>query len=107
MIPEKESEIQNAICEYLSLKRYFFWRQNTAPTVQSINGQAQYRRMSKYALRGVPDIIVVHDGKVIFIEVKRPKGKLSEFQEDFQKRCIEEKVDYHIVYSLDDVVLFL
>lgn len=104
---EKENDIQNAICEYLALKKYFFWRQNTAPTIQFNGGQAQFRRMPKYALRGVPDIIVVHKGKVIFLEVKRPKGKLSEYQYEFQQRCAVNDVDYHVVYSVDDVMKIL
>ncbi len=104
---EKESDIQNAICEYLAIKHYFFWRQNTAPTVQFTGGQAQFRRMPKYALRGVPDVIVIHKGTVIFLEVKRPKGKLSEYQEDFKKRCVENNVAYYIVYNLNDVTKIL
>lgn len=104
---EKENDIQNAICEYLALKKYFFWRQNTAPTIQFTEGKAQFRRMPKYALKGVPDIIVVGEGEVIFLEVKRPKGKLSEFQIEFQNKCKERNVAYHVVYSIDDVMKIL
>lgn len=104
---EKENDIQNTICEYLKLKNHFFWRQNTSPTMQFGNGSATFRRMGKYALKGVPDIFVVHNGKVYLIEVKRPKGKLSEHQLEFQRRCAEENVPYYVVYSVDDVMKIL
>lgn len=101
--PQLEKEIQLAICDYLALKRLFFWRQNTAPTVQKKDTGWFFRKMPKHARRGVPDIIVVRKGTVIFLEVKRPGGKLSPDQEDFRADCAREGVQYYVVTSLDDV----
>lgn len=100
----KESEIQNSICDYLSLKRYLFWRQNTSPTIQNDkSGNWHFRRMPKYSMKGIPDIIIIKDGQFIGLEVKRPKGKQSEFQIEFQKRCEENGGKYFVVTSIDDV----
>lgn len=101
---EKENDIQRTICEYLQLKHYFFWRQNTQPAVQTTGGQWTFRRMGKYAMRGVPDIIIVRNGTVIFLEVKSKNGVLSDAQLEFQKNCILQNVRYHMVKSLEDVV---
>lgn len=101
--PQLEKDIQSAICDYLQLKRYFFWRQNTAPTVQKNDSGWFFRKMPKHSRRGVPDIIVIRKGTVIFLEVKRPGGKLSPDQEDFKDDCIRESVQYHVVTSIDDV----
>jgi hypothetical protein len=101
---EKESEIQTAICDYLALKKYFFWRQNTSPTVQISGDKWHFRRMSKYALRGVPDIILIKEGKAIFLEVKTKKGVLSDVQIEFSKRAILAGAEYFVVRSIEDVI---
>ena len=99
-----ESEIQNAVCQYLELKHYFFWRQNTAPTVTKENGQMRFRRLSKYSVRGVPDIILIKNGKFVGLEVKRDGTYQSSYQKEFEKRCVEHGAEYHVVRSVDDVV---
>ena len=40
---------------------------------------------------------------VVYVEVKKPKGKQSENQIKFQKRCDVVGFDYHVVYSVEDV----
>lgn len=54
---EKESDIQRAICDCLALKKHFFWRQNTTPIFDPT--KKTFRKMPKYSLKGVPDIIVL------------------------------------------------
>lgn len=97
-----EKDIQNACCEYLEYK-YFFWRQNTTP-VYNVSLD-RYRRMPKYALKGVPDIILIHKKRgTIYLEVKRPGGVLSEDQEYFQRKCKELGQEYHMITSVDDLI---
>lgn len=90
------------LCEYLALKKRFFWRQNTTPMFDPKFGG--YRAMPKYAMKGVPDIIVVTDGGyVVFLEVKRPNGKLSPDQVVFQALCKKFGAEYHIVWSIEQL----
>lgn len=97
-----ESAIQAAICDYLALKKLFFWRQNTAPTFDKTKGV--FRAMPKYAMKGVADIIVITDGGfAVFLEVKRPKGKQSEDQKLFEERCKKIGCEYYVVTSVDKV----
>jgi hypothetical protein len=92
----KESQIQAAVCDYLSLKKRFFWRQNTTPVYDKTGGF--FRAMPKYALKGIPDVIVITDGGyVCFLEIKRPKAKLSPDQEVFRDRCTAIGAEYHII----------
>jgi Holliday junction resolvase len=37
-------------------------------------------KLIKTSCNGIPDIIALKDGKTLFIEVKQPKGVLSELQ---------------------------
>lgn len=100
MAKQLEKEIQLAICDYLAFKRYFFWRQNTAP----IFDKGFYRPMPKYSINGMPDIIVIIKGKFVGLEVKRKGGKQSDNQKYFQGNLELSGGEYHIVSSLDDVI---
>ncbi len=95
-----EKEIQLAICEYLAYKRYFFWRQNTIPVFD----KGHYRPMPKFSINGVPDIILVHKGIFWGLEVKRPKGKISENQVIFKEKLEKAGGKYDIVTSIDDII---
>ena len=97
-----ESEIQNMLCEYLALKKRFFWRNNNIPVFDSKT--RSYRSMPKYAMKGVADIIVITDGGfVCFIEVKRPKGKQSEDQVEFERLCKKWGAEYHVIWSIEQL----
>lgn len=96
-----ETAIQNAICEYLALKKHFFWRNNTTPTYDARRGT--YRSMGKWAKKGVPDIIVVHEGWFIGLEVKQKGKYMSPEQKQFQKECAEAGGEVYTVRSIEDV----
>lgn len=57
-----ESKLQTKIKKKLELDGYFV------------------TKLIKTSTNGIPDILAVKDGKAIFIEVKQPKGVLSELQ---------------------------
>lgn len=99
----KETDIQKAICDYLSLRKHFFWRSNNTPISQIENGKRVFRKMSKYAVAGVPDIIVIKDGFFIGLEVKQDKGRQSDGQKEFEKMCKNAGGEYYVVRSIDDV----
>lgn len=102
MVKHLEKEIQNAVCQYLEMKHYFFWRQNVVPIFDKTRGF--YRPMPKYSLNGVPDIIVINKGIFIGLEVKQPKGKQSDNQKLFELACKKAGGRYHIITSIDDVI---
>lgn len=62
-----------------------------------------FRRMPKGAVKGLPDIMVITDTGVVFIEVKAPKGKQSPDQLEFQRKCKEKGVEYYVVKSIEDI----
>jgi hypothetical protein len=96
---QSESQIQSSICDYLELKRYFFFRLNNIPAFQKNEGGGiTMRRLPKHTPRGLPDIIVVE------LEVKSAIGKLSPEQVIIQNRVITSKGKYFVVRSIDDVI---
>lgn len=77
-----ESQMVNAMIEDLLWRKVMVWRTNNAPTYDST--KQIFRRMPKFALKGVPDISgILPDGRALFIEVKKPKGVVSSHQKEF------------------------
>jgi len=96
-----EGQIQNAICDYLALKRHFFWRNNSNPIWNKATNRPM--TMPKYHMNGTPDIIVINGPFFIGLEVKTSKGRLSANQKEFKKKCDEQGAEYYVVRSIDDV----
>ena len=100
----KENELAHLIKEYLSVKRYFFWRNNTGAFVGEYKGK---KRFVKYGAVGSPDFFLVHEGTLYGIEAKAPKGKQSESQIEFEKNLVANGGVYILAHDLDDVMKVL
>jgi hypothetical protein len=98
--PVKESDIQRSLLQFLSLKKIFHFR------VHQSNARASGNKVIHTAVhtRGVPDIILVIDGKFIAVEVKTLRGRLSPDQEIFKKNCEVNNAEYWVIRSVDELV---
>jgi len=78
-----ENEIKKAILEFLHLNGIFAWRQNSFAV--KIEGKYFVRATEP----GCPDImgILPPNGRVLCIEVKTPRGRLTETQKKFLQRA--------------------
>lgn len=61
-------------------------------------------KTKKYYLKGIPDLIIFKNSKVLFIELKMPKCKLSKDQILFRDRVMGMNYEYYIVYSLQEFI---
>lgn len=99
-----EKDIQREICEWLEFMGLFFWRSNNIPVFGQNNaGYKTFRKLPKFTPRGLPDIIVLHQGQFHGIEVKRPGQKLRPEQIDIAKKIRDSGCNYHLVFSLEEV----
>lgn len=98
-----ESKIQSAIMDYLDAALPSTYRAihiNNTPR-SAIHG-AILKRMG--LRRGVPDIAIIRDGgAVAFIEVKGPKGRLSEPQEEWRDWCNKNSIPWALCRGIGDV----
>lgn len=102
---ESEGDIQNTICEYLDIKRRYFFRLNNIPAFnRKEGGGITMRRLPKYTPRGLPDIIVVAGGQFIALEVKSAIGRQSPDQKITQQDIERHGGKYFLVRSVDDVI---
>ena len=83
-----ENDIKRAVKDYLSIRGYFHFH--------ILQGLGAYK--------GIPDIIAIKNNRVLFLEIKRPKGKQSEHQKNFQLFIEGHGGEYYIVRSLDDLI---
>lgn len=97
-----ESYILDAVCEYLSIKRYFFWRNNNGGVYDA--SKKIFRKFPKWCIKGVSDIVCLMDGTAWFIEVKAPKKYQTPEQKEFQKNVEKSGCKYLLVRSVDDLI---
>lgn len=57
--------------------------------------------------RGVSDRVVIFHGRVIFVELKRVKGKMSPLQIVFQKKVLDNDGEFCCLYGNEGVDKFI
>lgn len=87
----EETAIKHQIKDYLKLKGIFYW----------------YNLQGMGAYKGIPDMCAVKDGVIYGIEVKRPKGKQSENQLEFEGKFNTAGGKYIVARSLEDIMSVL
>lgn len=99
----RETDLVLTICEYLAVGRHLFWRQNVNPIFNKAEGR--FQRLPKFAMRGIPDILVVqpNTGRLIGLEAKVGYNKLSAYQQEFKIKLEARGGIYAEVRSLEDV----
>ena len=96
-----EKETQATILDYLAIKHIFHWRQNTGAMRGEHKGKKWF---VQFGDKGSPDIFAVIDGNIYGIEVKSPKGKMSESQKDYEERFVAAGGVYILARDVDDVI---
>ena len=83
-----ENDVKRQVKDYLSIKKYYHF-----PILQGLG-----------AKKGIPDIIAIKNNRVLFLEIKKPGGKQSEYQKQFQADIEGHGGEYYTVKSLDDLI---
>ncbi len=101
MTPEKE--IQNRILEHLSLIGIFAFPIFNGGIYDPARGT--FRKPPKYFVYGIPDIAaVLPSGRMLWIEVKSPKGRVSDNQKSVHKKLADLGHTVIVVRSVWDIV---
>ena len=84
-----ENEIKHLVKDWLSIKGYFHFH--------LLAGMGAYP--------GLPDRIAVKGGKVLFLEIKKPKGSIhSDKQIKFQENVEKAGGRYLLIKNLEDLI---
>lgn len=105
--PTPEGAILTTILDGLAAHRVRAHRMNSGATVVPETETAR-SRFIRYGSPGLPDILVLLGaGRVGFIEVKAPRGKLSAEQVAFRRDCLERQIPHCVAKSWADVAEWL
>ena len=82
-----ETNIRRQVTDYLQLRQYFCF----------------YVLQGLGAYKGIPDLIAVKNGRVLFIELKTPRGRQSDYQRKFQANLEAAGGEYVLCRGVDDL----
>ena len=99
-----EKIIENLILEWLSYQKDCFAWKNNSTGIYDTKKKVFRQSKNKYAINGVSDILGVYKGRMLAIEVKAAKGKVSKAQEDFINRVTNQGGIAFVARDIRDVV---
>lgn len=67
--------------------------------------QAKNKSMGQYP--GYPDLVIHHEGRTLFLEVKTPQGAMSRAQREFRGLVERQGFPFAIVRSVDEALAAL
>jgi len=101
--PPLEASIQKSILDYLLMRGYFVWRNNTGGFGGDSNAGKKW--FVRAGLKGSGDIIgMTKTGKFLSIEVKRRGNKPSAEQVHFMDRVKSMDGCAFVAYDIQDVI---
>lgn len=102
-----EGAILRTILDGLAALRLRAFRLNSGAHVAP-ETETTRRRFIRYGSPGLPDVLVLLGaGRVGFIEVKSPRGRLSPEQQAFRRDCLERRIPHCVARAWDDVEQWL
>ena len=97
-----ESEEQKVLVEYLELKNIKFSAIPNSTFTKSWKQKMFNKAMGVRA--GLPDLLLIINNKIVFIEMKRAKGSvISDYQKDWMVKLNNcEGVNVYVCYSFEE-----
>ncbi len=92
----KESDVQRGVVQALS---YAGWLVMHIPN-QSTRGRQRWAGL----MPGAPDLVAVKRGRVVFLEVKTDKGRVSEKQSEVHDLLRLHGMEVRVVRGIDDIM---
>jgi len=83
-----ENDVKAQIKDYLNIKGWFWF--------YNLQGLGSYD--------GIPDFIAIKNGRTIYLEAKKPGGKQSLGQIDFERNIKYQKGEYYLIDCLEDLI---
>lgn len=100
---QSESAIQRAILDALRWRGLFFWRNNVSPIpIRKGREIVGVRRVDPHIV-GMPDIMGIVKGRAVGIEVKKPRGKQSPAQKEWETKMRKAGGIYLVASSVEAV----
>jgi hypothetical protein len=102
-----EQQIHQAVVAHLNMRaepKVFFWHTPNEGKRGYVNA-AHLRAMGMTA--GVPDLLILKDGKLHALELKAPKGRLTPSQRGVLERMVHCGALVAVAHSIDEALVTL
>jgi hypothetical protein len=96
-----EKQIENQVLTWLKFKNIFAFKVKSVGTFDP--KLQKFRKPSPWYKRGCPDVVCIHRGKFIGLEIKTKKGRVSPHQELFHKEAKEAGAEIFIVRDVEQL----
>ena len=96
-----EHQIQSSLCDYLMAHGIVYFAVPNA-AVRSAATAVHMQREGMVA--GAPDLVLCRNGRVLFLELKRPGGRMSPAQLDMQEAMLATGMKYEIAFGIDEAI---
>ena len=97
-----ESKLQKDIFDAIVKNGYLVIRVNSSVHMTEHGTRlASYRIINTNETAGLSDGIVFHSQGAVFVEIKKPGGRLSEKQRKFMETCERYMMPYVVIDSVD------
>ncbi len=83
-----ENDIKTQVKQYLDLRGWYHF-----PILQGLG-----------SFDGIPDRIAIKNGRTLYLEIKKPGGKQSPGQVDFERNIKFQKGEYYLIDDLDSLI---
>ena len=83
-----ENDVKAQIKDYLTIKGWFWF--------YNLQGLGSYD--------GIPDFIAIKNGRTIYLEAKKPGGKQSPGQIEFEWNITHQKGEYYLIRCIEDLI---
>lgn len=97
-----EKAIENSILSFLKAHGIFCFKVDTVGIFDPTK-KIYRKKNSIHHIKGVSDILGIYKGRMLAVEVKSAKGRLTEEQQDFLNKVNEEGGFGLMARSIDDV----
>jgi len=99
-----EKQLQTAILDYLTMRHFLVWRNNSG-MAESTNAKTGASYRIKLGKSGSPDIIgMTKSGQWLGIEVKGEKGRQRDSQKEFESEVRANHGVYLLVHSWEEFI---
>lgn len=97
-----EDQLQRAIVDALRLRYPLAVIHHADATCRSVREGARRKRLG--TLAGFPDLIVIHAGRIGFLEVKTLKGRLTKVQKELHGLLASNLASVFVVRSVPEAL---
>lgn len=100
MVERSERQVWN---DKMTVQKETYIRRSISDALRRAGWDVTYHLQGVGCRKGFPDLTAMKDGRTVYIEVKTPTGKQSDYQKEFERICNAHGCTYILARSVSDI----